>query len=58
MHDALDVSLDDRDLHDELSLTTELIIAANGAASRLSQEQVDVLLGLVGHPAHDSHRVG
>ena len=44
--DALDVSLHDLELHDEVLLTTSLIIAANECEGRLSQECVDLVLGV------------
>lgn len=44
--DALDVSLHDSDLHEEVVLTTHLMIAATDSAEHLSQQEVDSLLGL------------
>lgn len=44
--DVLDVVLDDPELRLEMALTTELIIAANQSAGRLSQHDVDRLLAL------------
>lgn len=44
--DVLDVVLDDPDLRLEMALTTELIIAANQSAGRLSQLDIDRLLGM------------
>lgn len=44
--DVLDVVLDDPDLRLEMALTTELIIAANQSAARLSQFDIDRLLGV------------
>jgi hypothetical protein len=49
--DPLDVSLHDRELHDEVELMGRLIVAANGSSARLSSEMVDELLGLSA-PAH------
>ncbi len=46
-HDALDVALHEDALLDEVELTTTLIIAASdSSAPRLSQAEVDRLLGL------------
>lgn len=47
MVDQFDVSLEDDDLMVEVELTTNLMIAASEADERLSQEQIDRLLGLV-----------
>ena len=44
--DNLNVPLEDAELLAEVELTTNLIIAASESESTLSQEQVDVLLGL------------
>jgi hypothetical protein len=44
--DVLDVSLHDHELHDEVVLTTHLIIAANESPGRLSQSHVDRILGV------------
>ncbi len=46
MSDSLDVSLHDRELHEEVVLTTNLIIASSEADGRLSQDQIDQMLGL------------
>ncbi len=46
MTDSLDVSLLDRELHDEVVLTAHLISASNEADGPLSQQQIDLLLGL------------
>ncbi len=46
MSDSLDVSLHDLELHDEVVLTAHLIIASNEADGRLSQHEIDLLLGL------------
>ncbi len=46
MCDSLDVSLHDRELRDEVVLTTNLIIASSEADGRLTQEQIDEMLGL------------
>jgi hypothetical protein len=46
VHDPLDVSLEDGDLLGEVELTTNLIIAASESDERLSEEEIDKLLGL------------
>jgi len=46
MNDPLDVSLVDTVLLAELELTTELMIAATQSDRHLSQDEIDVLLGL------------
>jgi hypothetical protein len=46
--DALDVSLHDDELADEVELMTQLMIAANGVATRLPQGEIDRALGLPG----------
>jgi hypothetical protein len=46
MNDPLDVSLVDTILLIELELTTELMIAATPSDRHLSQDEIDVLLGL------------
>lgn len=48
--DQLNVPLEDAELLGEVELTTNLIIAASESDARLSQEQVDRLLGLVDAP--------
>lgn len=45
-NDPLDVSLHDRELHDEGALTAHLIIAATESDEHLSQDEIDRLLGL------------
>ncbi len=55
--DKLNVPLEDAELLAEVELTTNLIIAASEAEASLSQEQVDVLLGLGGtEPAQIPHQ--
>jgi len=47
--DALDVSLHDAELNEELQLTTQVMIAASETGEDgppLNQEQIDELLGL------------
>lgn len=44
--DALDVSLHDHELHEEVVLTAHLIIAANESETRLGQERLDRILGV------------
>jgi hypothetical protein len=46
MDDQLNVPLEDAELLAEVELTTNLIIAASESEARLTQEQVDRLLGL------------
>jgi hypothetical protein len=46
MDDQLNVPLEDAELLAEVELTTNLIIAASEAEARLSQDEVDRLLGL------------
>lgn len=50
MHDQFDVSLEDDDLMGEVELTTNLMIAASEADSRLSEAEIDRLLGIVPLP--------
>jgi hypothetical protein len=58
-NDPLDVSLHDHELHDEVTLTTQLIIAASDEDEHLSQAAIDRLLGVsipspfdpAGHPS-------
>ena len=45
-HDQFDVTLEDADLLGEVELTTNLIIAASEADDRLSDEQIDRILGV------------
>lgn len=47
--DALDVSLHDSDLQEEVELTVLLMVAANDAAGPLTQSAVDELLGVPRH---------
>ena len=47
MHDQFDISLEDSDLLTEVEMTTNLIIAASEADGRLSQEEIDRILGIV-----------
>ena len=53
MDDKLNVPLEDAELLAEVELTTNLIIAASESDARLTQEQVDKLLGVAteGAPA-------
>jgi hypothetical protein len=44
--DKLNVPLEDAELLAEVELTTNLIIAASESEASLTQEQVDLLLGL------------
>lgn len=44
--DALDVSLHDSELADEVELTVRLMVAANESDDPLGQEQVDSILGV------------
>ena len=44
--DKLNVPLEDAELLAEVELTTNLIIAASESEAKLSQAEVDVLLGL------------
>lgn len=46
MHDQFDVSLEDGDLLREVELTTNLIIAASETDERLSDEEIDRILGV------------
>ncbi|HSV39437.1 MAG TPA: hypothetical protein VLI04_11825 [Nocardioidaceae bacterium] len=46
MDDQLDVPLEDAELLAEVELTTNLIIAASASEQRLSQEDIDRLLGV------------
>ncbi len=50
MHDQFDVSLEDDDLLGEVELTTNLMIAASEAEDRLSEAEIDRLLGVVPVP--------
>lgn len=44
--DRLDVHLEDPDVLEEIEMTSNLIIAASEASGRLSQHEIDVILGL------------
>jgi len=46
VHDQFDVTLEDGDLLNEVELTTTLIIAASESEEHLSQEEIDLLLGV------------
>jgi hypothetical protein len=50
VYDQFDVTLEDSDLLREVELTTNLIIAASEADDRLSQEEIDRILGVVPFP--------
>lgn len=50
MHDQFDVTLEDGDLLGEVELTTTLIIAASESDEHLSQEEIDLLLGVTPRP--------
>lgn len=50
MHDQFDVTLEDVDLLGEVELTTNLIIAASESEEHLSQDEVDLILGVVPRP--------
>ena len=52
MHDQFDVTLEDSDLLGEVELTTNLIIAASEADGRLTDDEIDRILG-VGPSAND-----
>ena len=49
-YDALDVSLHDNDLAAEVELTANLMVAANESDCRLTQCDIDRILGLAGRP--------
>jgi hypothetical protein len=59
-YDALDVSLHDLSLLEEVELTVQLMIAANDASEALSQAAVDEILGVPAPrpPAIPVHRSG
>jgi hypothetical protein len=44
--DQFDVSLEDSELMGEVELTTNLIIAASESDGRLTQEEIDQILGI------------
>ena len=46
VHDQFDVTLEDGDLLGEVELTTNLIIAASEADDRLTDEEIDRILGV------------
>lgn len=46
MTDALDVSLHDDDLREEVELTTQLIVAANESDQALTMQEIDAILGV------------
>ena len=50
MFDPFDVTLEDGDLLGEVELTTTLIVAASESDDRLSQAEIDRLLGVVPIP--------
>ena len=52
VHDQFDVTLEDSDLLGEVELTTNLIIAASEADGRLTDDEIDRILG-VGPTAGD-----
>jgi hypothetical protein len=54
VHDQFDVTLEDSDLLGEVELTTNLIIAASESESRLSQAQIDAILGVAESPDEES----
>ncbi|HEU4566499.1 MAG TPA: hypothetical protein VFR99_00595 [Marmoricola sp.] len=50
--DPFDVSLEDGELMDEVELTASLIVAANQSDERLTDEQIDAILGVVHEVDH------
>ena len=50
MFDPFDVTLEDGDLLGEVELTTTLIVAASESDDRLSQSEIDRLLGVIPIP--------
>ena len=50
MNDALDIDLDDGDLHEEIALVAELMVAAAESPGHLDQARVDLLLGVRRRP--------
>ena len=46
MTDQFDVSLEDSELMGEVELTTNLIIAASESEERLTQDEIDQILGV------------
>ncbi len=47
MHDQFDVTLEDSELLAEVELTTNLIIAASEAQGRLTEDEIDRILGVL-----------
>lgn len=50
MSDQFDVTLEDADLLREVELTMNLMVAASAADDRLSQEEIDRILGVEKEP--------
>jgi hypothetical protein len=50
MIDALDLDLQDRELIDEIHLVADLMVAAAQSPCRLSEEQIDAILGAAPPP--------
>ena len=50
MHDQFDVTLEDSDLLGEVELTTNLIIAASESDERLTEGEIDQILGVAPEP--------
>jgi len=48
--DPFDVSLEDGELMDEVELTASLIVAANQSDDKLTDEQIDTILGVRHEP--------
>ena len=48
--DQFEVNLQDEDLLAEVELVTNLIVAATEVDERLTQKQVDDILGVIPHP--------
>ena len=46
VHDQFDVTLEDADLHGEVELTTNLIIAASESEEHLTTDEIDQILGV------------
>jgi len=46
VHDQFDVTLEDADLLGEVEITTNLIIAASESEERLTQDEIDQILGV------------
>jgi hypothetical protein len=49
--DPFDVSLEDGELMDEVELTASLIVAANQSDDKLTDEQIDAILGVQREPS-------